>query len=296
MSDSAGRPLVELDPNGKPTVLSYDVPEPTSYGGKNYIELSQLPQDAFITVTPQHESLLHFSSPAPSVREASPTRLLLHPSLLVRAASPEVRPFETVVADTLEASTNRLLELNLGQLEAMVNSGLRPVVFRGSGGLLDIRMVPVSGETSGDGIRTRHSSLGVGASGDGVAATEAEPKFLNLFVDSPLEGAQVSGPASGVSVTVAGTWEIEGARDRPDITLKVDGGADVVASVSGSGLKGTWQASVTVTNLGTIVSLRRESSPLCDEEADRHRHGTSECSTCEYAQWWRSFGAAFCHR
>jgi hypothetical protein len=32
-------PLVSLDPNGKAALISYDVPEPTSYAGKNFIEL-----------------------------------------------------------------------------------------------------------------------------------------------------------------------------------------------------------------------------------------------------------------
>lgn len=33
-------PMIKLDPNGKPPILSYNVPEPTSYVGKNFIELS----------------------------------------------------------------------------------------------------------------------------------------------------------------------------------------------------------------------------------------------------------------
>ncbi|MFD0632093.1 hypothetical protein ACFQ9X_11290 [Catenulispora yoronensis] len=33
------RPLAELDPNGSPIVLSYDVPEPTSYRGRQIVQL-----------------------------------------------------------------------------------------------------------------------------------------------------------------------------------------------------------------------------------------------------------------
>jgi hypothetical protein len=39
MSDAVARPLVELDNNGSPAVLGYNVPEPTFYSGKSYINL-----------------------------------------------------------------------------------------------------------------------------------------------------------------------------------------------------------------------------------------------------------------
>ncbi|GAA2410415.1 hypothetical protein GCM10010404_80490 [Nonomuraea africana] len=45
--DSPGRPLAELDPNGSPVVLSYDIPEPTSYRGRQIIELD-IPSSYFV--------------------------------------------------------------------------------------------------------------------------------------------------------------------------------------------------------------------------------------------------------
>jgi hypothetical protein len=32
-------PFTQLDPAGKPAIISYNVPEPTSYSGENLIEL-----------------------------------------------------------------------------------------------------------------------------------------------------------------------------------------------------------------------------------------------------------------
>ena len=34
-----GAPMVTLDPNGRASILSYNVPEPTSYSAKGFIEL-----------------------------------------------------------------------------------------------------------------------------------------------------------------------------------------------------------------------------------------------------------------
>ena len=39
-------PMIKLDPGGKAPLLSYNIPEPTSYSGQNFIEL-QLPEDFF---------------------------------------------------------------------------------------------------------------------------------------------------------------------------------------------------------------------------------------------------------
>lgn len=45
-------PMIKLEPGGKAPILSYNVPEPTSYNGRNYIELD-IPQSYFKTSTKQ---------------------------------------------------------------------------------------------------------------------------------------------------------------------------------------------------------------------------------------------------
>lgn len=41
------KPTIEFEKEGKPTTISYNVPEPTSYPGQNVIELD-IPSDWFI--------------------------------------------------------------------------------------------------------------------------------------------------------------------------------------------------------------------------------------------------------
>jgi hypothetical protein len=55
-------PLIQLDPQGNPHVLSYDLPEPTSYRGRYVIELD-FPEDYFIKKAP----------PQPAVRGTNPS-------------------------------------------------------------------------------------------------------------------------------------------------------------------------------------------------------------------------------
>ena len=58
-------PLIQLEPGGKAAVLRYDIPEPTSYPGRNFIELDLLtdkekPEDVFLPKA--------FEKPGPTTR------------------------------------------------------------------------------------------------------------------------------------------------------------------------------------------------------------------------------------
>src|SRR5688572_29102510 len=46
---SSSEPMIKLDPSGQAPILSYNVPEPTSYAGRNFIDLG-IPQDWFVEV------------------------------------------------------------------------------------------------------------------------------------------------------------------------------------------------------------------------------------------------------
>jgi hypothetical protein len=86
------------------------------------------------------------------------------------------------------------------------------------------------------------------AAGDGPTTTEM---FLTLEIESPADGSSVTGPATGVTLTVSGTWELERIRGRPSVALSVDRGADAAASVSASGQRGSWSVQATITTSGS---------------------------------------------
>src|SRR6266536_5541233 len=52
MAESA-EPMIKLEPGGKAPILSYNVPEPTSYSGRNFIEL-ELPDEYFNEKAKEH--------------------------------------------------------------------------------------------------------------------------------------------------------------------------------------------------------------------------------------------------
>jgi hypothetical protein len=50
MTSSSAEPLAALEPSGHAATISYSVPEPTSYSGRNCINIAGLPDEAFSTV------------------------------------------------------------------------------------------------------------------------------------------------------------------------------------------------------------------------------------------------------
>ena len=54
-------PLIQLEPGGKAPILRYDIPEPTSYEGKNLIELSFDDNDIFLPVALEMPSATAFA-------------------------------------------------------------------------------------------------------------------------------------------------------------------------------------------------------------------------------------------
>src|SRR5579859_4852148 len=48
-ADSTAAPLVDLQPGGVPALINYNVPEPMSFSGRNFIEIL-LPGEAFVPV------------------------------------------------------------------------------------------------------------------------------------------------------------------------------------------------------------------------------------------------------
>ncbi|NJC85930.1 hypothetical protein [Planosporangium mesophilum] len=81
------RPLIELDPHGSPVVLSYDVPEPTSYRGRHVIELD-FPDTYFIPPSPT----------TPAERKATPAERKAMVTPAPTQPGPGSRPATSIVS------------------------------------------------------------------------------------------------------------------------------------------------------------------------------------------------------
>lgn len=236
--EAAARPLVQLDPAGTPTVLSYNVPEPTSYSGKNYIALSQLPADAFsgIAVGANTEMSNRLAARPPSQDG------LRHPGLVLDTS----RDDGLVIRSATESMTDRLAALRTEDLRAALADGFAPIVVRGSGGLLDVQFLPQRpADPAGAGPSDDPGNLPVMLLPRNSDGPVDFPPFLSVTMTSPAPRAHVLGPAGGITFAVMGEWDAERIPP-PSIQVTVDGQSPIAASLVAPG----WRADVTINTGG----------------------------------------------
>jgi hypothetical protein len=265
---SPDQPLVILDPQGTPARLSYNVPEPTSYSGRNYINLSGIDDDDWIgyqspdnsaSSTPVPLRFRISSVDQPAIVAPPGIEVLSHPSLLLSRDHDGVLPESPVVVSTVEPITDRLAALTRGEVLSAHANGLVAVPTRNSAGLLDVRFVPPFAEVA---MTPTPASV---SGGDGSVT-------LEINITSPSDGASVSGPAEGVTLTVTGTWRCS-VRLRPSVVLTLDDATKgVEATVQGepSGYRGTWHAPITLKTAGshTILVDARAGAGIKETRAD----------------------------
>lgn len=97
-------PMIKLEPSGIAPVISYNVPEPTSYSGRNFIDL-QLGASYFKPTPPAGGSSLNASAASLA---SGPDATDALASLIMEAASPERAAVETPGAMSLMSRPNRL--------------------------------------------------------------------------------------------------------------------------------------------------------------------------------------------
>jgi hypothetical protein len=216
---NGNEPLIKLEPGGRATILSYNVPEPTSYSGRNFIELDfgdgYLKSDA-AEATPS-------ASAAPPSRAvllgsagmSSPTAMSFADSTAtvvaaMRAGFSDTNLFAGVgpapgllklvdAADgtrhivSAEPLSERLCSLDPTEVAAMLQMGYKIDIYRSLYGTLDYRFI------------TDPSLPRPGR----VVYEFGPPPRGGISIESPSDGAVISGRASGATVRVEGTADSE---------------------------------------------------------------------------------------
>jgi hypothetical protein len=272
LSDSATPPpLIAFDPNGKASVVSFQVPEPTSYTGNHVLSLRYQLSD-FASLVPSPASVSPNDDPndvgapnqtafLPKTAKADTTRaqsvianivvvpsvedsLLVPASVLLNANAAGASVIRLAPFDR----TDRLNALTWDDVALVAATSRRVEVYRSIGGQLDyrIRQAPAattSAETAApDGIRPANTKVG------GPPPNDNEPltPYLSVSITSPgATNTILAGPWNGLSLTVAGHKSAYNAGDtsvRVDLT---DSTGKVVSSqTAGSAAASSdWQAS-----------------------------------------------------
>jgi hypothetical protein len=227
-------PLAALDAAGKAAVLSYDVPEPISYSGRNFIEIP-LSGDAFTTVVVSPKALpgsIEAEALEPSIHsilKSAPRAAVVNPVHL----APDDGGNGTLVASSSIPVSDRLSTLTAAEVVRAADAELQTVLFTNVAGQLDFRMA-------------RRPN------GDKEVPERIIPKVA-LFMSSPKPNTQLRGSRAGVTFTANGRWDADNAAALA-LTLKVDDRAAIDIPLN---TDGTWTTQVTITN-GGLHTLRAD--------------------------------------
>lgn len=264
--DTSPPPLVALDSGGSATVISYQVPEPTSYDGRHLISLSDYGLDDFADVVASgaapDAARSAAVSPAPGLGVTVPSAVVTSDNSVPANAVIALAPFDL---------TPRLAALTWADVQTAAAATKRIEVYRSVGGLLDYRIrdlsaVSAAGPTGTSAMATQPAvAVASRATVSELARPAALPvtggggvptihPYLIVTVAAPSSvNPSVSGPWYGVTVPVTGGLI---ANMTGTITIDVqliNGGGAVLANVTAQLSGRTWSAGVPVTAAGTYT-------------------------------------------
>jgi hypothetical protein len=147
-------PMIKLDPGGEAPVVSYNVPEPTSYSGRNFIELDfgdDYFKDEFAKPPPEKErppvknlDATTLKSAVENAMKSGFTDAKLFPN--VRLLSTPIRlvekPNPGLTIHATEAVSTKLLELSPTEVTAAMQAGKRLNIYKSLFGTLTYNYVP----------------------------------------------------------------------------------------------------------------------------------------------------------
>ena len=148
-------PMIKLEPGGKAPILSYDVPEPTSYSGRNFIEMEFPPEyfkpsvkEKLPKIDRTHVSGMDFNTIKDNVVHSMKTGFAdrkLYPN--VRFTTGGLRFVEKsnpgfAVARSMLPTSLKLADLDPDEVASMMKEGNRLNIYRSMFGTLTYNYVP----------------------------------------------------------------------------------------------------------------------------------------------------------
>lgn len=251
-------PMIKLDPGGVARILSYNVPEPTTYTGRIFIDL-QLGASYFRTD-------LSPLPPPPKAADKTGTPSLASRSALAAAAVPaEPPPVAIPVIPASERISEKLARLDPAEVQAMQLQGKQLQIYRSMYGTLTYRYVDAP--TIPPAARARELAQVTEESSRAAALPIQPPEppdgggttlIFNVEIMSPAAGTTIKGPLSGVMVGVAGTAGIDqGLGSITKVEVQFGTGPFVAATPGTPNNWASWTCSANVTASGVLTITAR---------------------------------------
>jgi hypothetical protein len=259
--------MAKLQPGGQAAIINYNVPEPTSYSGRNIIEL-QFPSSYFI----QDTSNSTVNSQTFSTRSRSGTKIKettradvikamkegfsdkrffisnqMHEGIIRLEEKPANSGFQVL---STEQVSSKLANINPDEVLAAIRAGKKLGIYRSMYGSLTYDYInpPKNYEAT--------ENLDIpGRRGHVITQRPIDPlppphrSVFSINITSPPDGGKVAGPSTGVLIEVHGTCD-DKSKIIETVEMTVDPNPKVLATPSIPGDWSSWSASDTVSKAG----------------------------------------------
>lgn len=239
-------------------IISYDVPEPITYEGRNFIEL-QIPDSYFIKSNSVSQKLA--AQTTSLTNEISPEEAL-------EIAQAQI---DEQLINATSPLSSELKQLDINEVAKMVQAGKKLNIYSSMYGTLTYNYVdaqPSSDRIYSDdfinniGLNKTLSSAdsadisGLSTFQDGPIADlkpidddpiELDPPSVSITINTPANNANISGPHTGAIVTISGKVSTFKTQVK-DVRVRVGSGQFQTASRNLS----NWSFSTTITSAGTV--------------------------------------------
>jgi hypothetical protein len=240
-------PIMKFDPNGQAPLLSYQLPDATSYPGRNYVRL-EFPEEVFRPELASGTSGIDSSRAGrggvsagwPGSFERSSIDPVLAEVVLPPGVGLSVLPDGRLDFQSTTPLDSSLVRLRREDLVSMRDAGLRPAVVRSLTGALTLNYNPPSVPPAGEGAT---SSGGAG---------NPLPMELSIEISSPGPDAEIKGPVGGVDLWVLGDASVtQGLGIITDADVSIDDGAWTQATLKApEGFWGTFELNSRIAQAG----------------------------------------------
>ncbi|MFD2671280.1 Ig-like domain-containing protein [Marinicrinis sediminis] len=220
MTDRTQEPMIKLQPGGTAPILSYNVPEPTTYSGRNFIDM-QFPASYYVSSANQVASIQ--ASPALSgpVISRSAERLLADAGIQIPSEH-----LEQMSAEGKKVHVYRNVAGGLKYAYHAAKLGEEPAFAAVSARVIEDNETPPF-----DPMRPRDNE-------DPDPIPDPEPTSIGIHISSPAANASMTGPHTGAKLDVTGSVQIySGGGTITKVQVQVGAGKGYLnAALSG----GTW--------------------------------------------------------
>ncbi|HEX7174353.1 MAG TPA: hypothetical protein VF240_03605 [Pyrinomonadaceae bacterium] len=264
MPDTPNEPMIKLEPGGVAPVLSYNVPEPTSYSGRNFIDL-QLGDSYFknddAPTAASSKSLESLVTGAAGER-ASAGRA----SLMEGTSGTAETPSLAVALKAVDAPPSpKLATLDLAEVRAMQGLGKQLCIYRSLYGTLTYTYIEPPAADSAQAAGAPPVSARAGSNGTEASAIDSDPgggggggggAIIAILVEitGPQSGATVNGPSGGAALHVTGVASVQrGGGSISTVSVRVGSADFQLATPVAANNWATWSYDTVVTTPGELT-------------------------------------------